>query len=119
MDQPATVVTIDDHPLTEVHKFTYFGSTHSRVVCIDDGVASSRAKASGVFVQLHGGLCSKKRYQSHEQAKGVQSCSFDITIVCSRDMDHFQKLNHFQLACLIKFLRLCWQDKVPDTEVLS
>ena len=31
---------------------------------------------------------------------------------------HARKLNHFHLACLRRILRIRWQDKVPDTEVL-
>ena len=29
------------------------------------------------------------------------------------------KLNHFQLICLRKLLKIMWQDKIPDTEVLK
>ena len=32
---------------------------------------------------------------------------------------HARKLNHFHLHCLRKILRITWQDKVPDTEVLA
>lgn len=28
------------------------------------------------------------------------------------------KLNHFHVGCLRKLMRIRWQDKVPDTEVL-
>ncbi|XP_038058739.1 uncharacterized protein LOC119730017 [Patiria miniata] len=32
---------------------------------------------------------------------------------------HIRKLNHFHLSCMRKILRIRWQDKVPDTEVLK
>ena len=32
---------------------------------------------------------------------------------------HAKKLNCFHLNCLRKILRITWQDKVPDTEVLA
>ena len=32
---------------------------------------------------------------------------------------HARKLNHFHLNCLRKILRIKWQDKIPDTEVLE
>ena len=30
-----------------------------------------------------------------------------------------KKLNHFHLSCLRKILKIRWQDKIPDTEVLK
>ena len=32
---------------------------------------------------------------------------------------HAKKLNHFHLSCLRKLLKIRWQDKIPDTEVLK
>ena len=32
---------------------------------------------------------------------------------------HAKKLNHFRLSCLRKLLKIRWQDKIPDTEVLK
>ena len=32
---------------------------------------------------------------------------------------HAKKLNHFHISCLRKLLKIRWQDKIPDTEVLK
>ena len=32
---------------------------------------------------------------------------------------HAKKLNHFHTSCLRKLLKIKWQDKIPDTEVLK
>ena len=32
---------------------------------------------------------------------------------------HAKKLNHFHFSCLRKLLKISWQDKIPDTEVLK
>ena len=32
---------------------------------------------------------------------------------------HAKTLNHFRLSCLRKILKIRWQDKIPDTEVLK
>ena len=32
---------------------------------------------------------------------------------------HAKRLNHFHLSCLRKLLKIKWQDKIPDTEVLT
>nr|VZH95283.1 unnamed protein product [Spirometra erinaceieuropaei] len=33
--------------------------------------------------------------------------------------DHARRLNHFHLSCLRRILRLKWQDRIPDTDVLE
>ena len=32
---------------------------------------------------------------------------------------HAKRLNHFHTSCLRKLLRIKWQDRIPDTEVLK
>ena len=32
---------------------------------------------------------------------------------------HAKRLKHFHLSCLRKLLKIKWQDKIPDTEVLK
>ena len=32
---------------------------------------------------------------------------------------HAKRLNHFHLSCLKKLLKIRWQDKIPDTEVVK
>ena len=32
---------------------------------------------------------------------------------------HAKRLNHFHLSCLRKLLKIKWQDKIPDTDVLE
>ena len=39
-----------------------------------------------------------------------------------RNMDilqHAERLNHFHTSCLRKLLKIKWQDRIPDTEVLK
>ena len=47
-------ITVNRQRLQVVHKFTYLGSTWSRVVHVDDEVNARIAKTSAAFVQLHG-----------------------------------------------------------------
>ena len=32
---------------------------------------------------------------------------------------HAKRLNHFHTSCLKKLLKIKWQDRIPDTEVLK
>ena len=49
-------ITVKGQRLQVVDKFTYLGSTLSRVVHIDDEVNARIAKASAAFVRLHGSI---------------------------------------------------------------
>ena len=50
-----------DQQLQVVHKFTYLGSTLSRVVHTDDEVNARIAKASAAFGRLHGSIWDQSR----------------------------------------------------------
>ena len=49
-------ITVKDQRLQVVDKFTYLGSTLSRVVHIDDEVSARIAKASAAFGRLRGSV---------------------------------------------------------------
>ena len=92
-----------------VDKFTYLGSTLSRAVHIDDEVTARTARASVAF----GRLCTNI-YKTVVLPSLLYACE-TWTVYPSHD----KKLNHFQLSCLRKILKIRWQDKIPDSEVLK
>ena len=88
-----------------VDKFTYLGSTLSRVVYIDDEVNARIAKASAAFdtkLKVYGSVVLPILY----------AC--ETWTVYQR---HAKRLNHFHTSCLKKLLKIKWQDRIPDTEV--
>ena len=105
-----------------VHKFTYLGSTLSRNVRIDDEVVLRIAKASATFGNLRGKVWEREGLSTQTKLKVYKavllpsllySCETWIVYSC-----HLKSLNNLHLKCLRKILKICWQDKVPDTEVL-
>ena len=101
--------------LQVVDKFTYLGSTLSRVVHIDDEVNARIAKASAAFGQLHGSIDTKlKVYRSVVLPTLLYTCE-TWTVY----QQHAKRLNHFHTSCLRKLLKIKWQDRIPDTEVLK
>ena len=103
--------------LQVVDKFTYLGSTLSRFVHID--VVNARiAKASVAFGRLRGSgirLDTKlKVYRAVVLPTLLYAC--ETWTVYQR---HAKRLNHFHLSCLRKPLKIKWQDRIPDTEVLK
>ena len=122
-DYTEPTITVNGEALKTVNKFTYLGSTLSRNVHIDDEVVLRIAKARAAFGNLREkvwereGLSIKtklKVYKAVILPSLLYSC--ETWTVCSR---HLKLLNSFHLKCLHKILKIRWQDKVPDTEVLN
>ena len=114
-------VTVKGQRLQVVDKFIYLGSTLSRVVHIDDEVNAWIAKASAAFgrlsesIQSGIGLDTKlKVYRSVVLPTLLNAC--ESWTVYQR---HAKRLNHFYTSCLRKLLKIKWQDRISETEVLG
>ena len=115
-------ITVKGQRLQVVDKFTYLGSTLSRVVHIDDEVNARIAKASAAFGRLRGSICDRSGIRLDTKLKVYRSVvlptllyAFETWTVYQR---HAKRLNHFYTSCLRKLLKTKWQDRIPDTEVL-
>jgi hypothetical protein len=106
-----------------VDKFTSLGSTLSRNVVIDDEVNARLAKASVAFCRLYKNVWDIRGNTTETKIKVYRAvvlttllCDCEAWIVYQR---HARKLNHFHTFSLGKLLRIKWQEKIPDTEVLT
>ena len=102
--------------LQMVDKSTYLGSTLSRVAHIDDEVNASIVKASAVFGRLRGTRLDTKLKAYKAVVLPTLFYACEMWIVYQR---HAKRLNHFHTSCLRKLLKIKWQDRIPDTEVLK
>ena len=124
-------ITVNGQKLQVVDKFTYLGSTLSRAVHIDDEVTARTAKASIAFGRLRTNVWGRikknvwgrngirldtklKVYKAVVLPTLLYAC--ETWTVYQR---HAKKLNHLYLSCLRKLLKIRWQDKIQDTEVLK
>ena len=115
-------ITVKGQRLHVVDKFTYLGSTLSRVVHIGDEVNARIAKGSAAFGRLHGSIWDRSGIRRHKaesiwigsSANTINAC--ETWTVYQR---HAKRLNHFHTSCLRKLLKIKWQDRIPDTEVLK
>ena len=83
-----------------------------RVVHIDDEVNARIAKASAAFGRLRGSIWDRS---------GIR---LDTTLLYACEtwtvyQRHAKRLNHFHTSCIRKLLKIKWQDRIPDTEVLK
>ncbi|KAF7248111.1 RNA-directed DNA polymerase from mobile element jockey [Varanus komodoensis] len=130
MHQPALkaqyqepTITVKGQKLQAVDPFTYLGSTLSRTVTVDIEVNCRIAKASSAFGRLQTKVWDHRGISLATKLKVYQAVVL-TTLMCASETwtvyrRHARQLNHFHTTCLRRLLRIRWQDKVPDTEVLS
>ena len=109
--------------LQVIDKFTYLGSTPSRAVNIDDEVTARTAKASVAFGSLRTNVWEQNGIRLDPKLKDYKAVVLPTLLYACETwtvyQHHAKKLNHFHLSCLRKLLKIRWQDKRPDTEVLK
>lgn len=105
-----------------MNKFTYLGSTLSYNVHIVDETIVRVAKASAAFGSLHSSVWEQKGI-SLTNLKVYRAVVLSALLYASETStvyrQHAKYLNCFHLCCLCKLLKVKWQDKVPDTEILE
>ena len=112
-------ITMKGQRLQVVDKFTYLGSTLSRVVHIDDEVNARIAKASAAFGRLRGSIWDRSGIRLDTKLKVYRSVMLPTHYYTQEKLGHAKRLNHFHTSCLRKLLKIKWQDRIPDTEVLK
>ena len=119
----APEITVNGEVLKAVEKFTYLGSTLSRSATIDDEVEMRIAKASSAFGQLRGTVWERRGIKLATKLKVYKAIVLPTLLYACETWTiyerHAKKLHRFHMNCLRKLLKITWQDKIPDTEVLS
>ena len=109
--------------LQVVVKFTYLGSTLSRAVHIDNEVTARTAKASVAFGRLRTNVWERNGIRFDTKLKVYKAVVLPTLLyaceIWTLYQRHAKKLNHIHLSCLRKILKIRWQDKIPDIEVLK
>ncbi|XP_046846768.1 uncharacterized protein LOC124440414 [Xenia sp. Carnegie-2017] len=116
-------ILVNGQRLQTVDKFTYLGSTLSRAVTIDAEVNNRIAKASSAFGRLRTNVWERRGITAATKLKVYSAIVFPTLLFACESWTvyqrHARQLNHYHTTCLRRILRIKWQDKVPDTDVLS
>ncbi|VDL90892.1 unnamed protein product [Schistocephalus solidus] len=98
-------------------------ATLSRTTRIDNEVAQWISKASQAFGRLQASVWNPHGIHLNTELKMYEAVvlttlpyGMETSTVYSSES---RNLNHFQLSCLHRILKLRWQDRIPDTEVLD
>lgn len=90
---------------------------------IDDEVNCRIAKASSAFGRLRSNVWECRGISLPTKLKVYRAVVLPTLLYACETWtvyrSHARRLNHFHIFCLRKLLNIRWQDKVPDTEVLT
>ena len=105
-------ITIDDYELDAVHQFTYLGST------ITDNLSlyAEIDKRIGKAATTHARLATRVWTNPKLTVKTKMVVGSEAWTTYARQE---RRLNTFHMRILRRILGISWQDKVPNTEVLS
>ena len=116
-------ITVNGQPLANVDKFPYLGSFISQNANIDHEITVRLAKATAAFGRLYDKVWDRKGIKLQTKLKVYKAVVIPTLLYGSETWTvyshHANKLNHFHTVRLRKILNIKWQDKIPDTEVLT
>ena len=105
-------ITVKAQRLQVVDKFTYLGSSLSRVVQIDDEVNVRIAKASAASDQLHGSTWDQSGIRLDTKLKVYRLVVLPTLLHACETWTvyqrHAKRLSHFHTSCLRKLLKIKW-----------
>ncbi|BHF80763.1 hypothetical protein SprV_0702389100 [Sparganum proliferum] len=120
---PPPQISVNGTQLQVVENFPYLGGTLSHNTKIDDEVANRISKASQAFGRLQSTVWNRHGLQLSTKLKMYKAVILPTLLYGAETWTVYSKqarrLNHFHLSCLRRILRLNWQDRIPDTEVLE
>nr|VZI02835.1 unnamed protein product [Spirometra erinaceieuropaei] len=116
-------ISVNGTQLQVVENFPYLGSTLSLNAKIDDEVANRISKASQAFGRLQSTVWNRHGLQLITKLKMYKAVILPTLLYGAETWTVYAKqarhLNYFHLSCLRRILRLKWQDRIPDTDVLE
>ena len=116
-------IQLNGNSLDVVSKFNYLGSTVTSSTAFDEEVSSRIGRAATVFGKLTSRAWNNKKLTTRTKILIYQACVLSTLLYGAETWTtyakHEKRLNAFHLRCLRKILNIKWQDKVPNTEVLS
>ncbi|BHF57659.1 hypothetical protein SprV_0100060200 [Sparganum proliferum] len=120
---PPPQISVRGTQLQVVENFPYLGSTLSRSTKIDAEVGRNISKASQAFVRLQSTVWNRHGLQLSTKLKMYKVLILPTLLYGAETWTLYTKqahrLNHFHLSCLRRILRLSWQDRIPDTDVME
>ena len=116
-------ISIGNHTLEVVDKFTYLGSNITSNLSLDSELNVRIGKASTAMARLTKRVWDNSMLTLGTKMKVYQACVLSTLLYRSEAWTLYfcqqHKLNTFHLRCLRRLLGITWQDRITNKEVLS
>nr|VZI22476.1 unnamed protein product [Spirometra erinaceieuropaei] len=116
-------IRVNRTQLQVVENFPYLDSTLSSSTKIDDEIVSRISKVSQAFNRLQSSVWNRQGLQLCTKLKMHKAGILPMLLYGAETWTVYTKQarrpNHFHLSCLRRILRLNWQNRIPDNEVLE
>ncbi|BHF69040.1 hypothetical protein SprV_0301208100 [Sparganum proliferum] len=116
-------ISVNGTHLQVVDNFTYLSSTLSRTTKIDDEVARRTSRASQALGRPQNTVWNYSALHVNIKLKMYKAVILPSLLygadIWTAYMKQTWRLDHFHLSCLRRTLKLRWQDRIPDAEVLE
>ena len=116
-------ISVDDYELKAVNQFTYLGSTISSNISLDAEIDKRIGKAATTLARLTSRVWENPKLTIKTKIAVYNACVVSTLMYGSETWTTYarqeRRLNSFHMRCLRRILGISWEDKVPNTEVLS
>ncbi|VDL90197.1 unnamed protein product [Schistocephalus solidus] len=123
MPQPLPQINFNVAQLKNMETFAYLGSRVSSNTRIDEEVAKWISKASQAFGRLQASVWNRHGIHLNTKLKMYKVVVLTTLLYGAETWTVYSNqartLNPFYLSCLRRLLKLRWQERIPDTEVLD
>ena len=116
-------ISIGDHTLEVVEKFTYLGSTISNNLSLDNELNCRIGKAATAMARLTKRVWDNTMLTANTKMRVYQACVLSTLLYGSEAWTLYSRqehrLNAFHMRCLRRLLGITWQDHVTNNDVLA
>ena len=116
-------ISVGDHTLEVVDRFTYLGSTISSNLSLDAELNTRIGKAATTMARLTKRVWDNTMLTINTKMRVYQACVLSTLLYGSEAWTLYSrqehKLNAFHLRCLRRLLGITWRDRVTNIDVLA
>ena len=116
-------INVDVNSLNSVDKFCYLGSPLTKNLDLNDKISKRIGKAAMNFGLLRKRAWKNNKLSTKVKIRMYEICMLSSLLYCAETQTtytrHGKGLNSFHLRCLRKILKVRWQEKISDTEILK
>ena len=119
----APTIKISDYTLEVVDDFTYLGSTISMNLSLDSEINRPIGKAAATMAKLTKRVWENRLLTENTKMRVYQACVLSTLLYGSEAWTAYQCqercLNTFHMRCLRRILGIRWQDRIPNSDILT